>query len=327
MLFKKFLPAVFMLLAMIFAASGCSGSGGAVKTAGTVGSDKVQVYTTIFPAYDFAGKVGGDRVEVHSIMPAGADPHHWEPTPGDIVKIGGSDVFIYCGAGLETWVDNILKSGVREGMVVVDCSRGIELLQGGHEDPADVGSAESTEGHDHGSAKTDPHIWLDPVNASIMVDNILEGLIKADPAGSGYYTANAANYKARLAELDGRYRSELAGVSIKKFVVSHAAFGYLARRYGLEQVPVRGLTGESEPSPARMAEIVDVVRREGIKYIFFEPTASPRVTEAIAGETGAGTLVLNPISVLTDKEMEEGKDYISFMEENLAALKTACETR
>ncbi|MCL6611131.1 MAG: metal ABC transporter substrate-binding protein [Peptococcaceae bacterium] len=314
MSWKRMLRLAAVALAAVILTAGCGGGRGERVNAGPAGG-KVEIYTTIFPLYDFARNIGGDRVEVACLLPPGADPHHWEPTPGELVKIQNSDVFVYCGAGLERWAENALKSvGPGRRRVVVDCSRGIELLEGsGHGDEHESGA--------------DPHIWLDPVNAGIMVDNILAGLIAADPANKEYYAANAANYKERLADLDRRYREALAETKVKKFVVSHAAFGYLARRYGLEQASVRGLAADTEPSPSRMAEIVDLVRKHGIKYIFLEPLTSPRVSEAIARETGAGILVLNPIAVLTGEELKSGKNYLSLMEENLENLKMALEAK
>lgn len=276
---------------------------------------KVIVYTTIYPLFDFTRNICGDRAEVRNLLPPGADPHHWEPTPGDIVKINKSNVFVYAGAGLESWVEGALKNADTGKMVLVDCSRGIKLLEGG-------GHEEDDEKHDSGA---DPHIWLDPVNAALIVDSIRDGLIKADPANKEYYNANAAQYKEKLAKLDSDYRTALAGAKVRYFVVSHAAFGYLAGRYGLEQVPIRGLTADTEPNPARMAEIVELVRKNSIKYIFFETLVSPKVSEALARETGAGILMLNPMGGLSEKELAEGKNYLTIMEENLKNLKTACE--
>ncbi|MFZ5632629.1 MAG: metal ABC transporter substrate-binding protein [Bacillota bacterium] len=325
MLMKRMLwpAAVLFAIGLLLALGGCGGSGRKEPAPAVPAGEKIKVYTSIYPLFDFAKNIGGDRVEVINLLPPGADPHHWEPTPGDLIKISQCDVFVYCGAGLESWVESVLKNTGREKMVIVDCSRGIELLAGGGEHDGEKHGGKEHDG-DHGG---DPHIWLDPVNAGIMVDNILAGLAGADPAGKEYYTANAQNYKAGLAQLDGQYREALAGARVRQFVVSHAAFGYLARRYGLEQVPIRGLTAESEPGPARMAEIVDLVRKNGIKYIFFEPLASPRVSETIARETGAKTLILNPIAALTEKDINAGKNYLVLMRENLENLKTACEAR
>ncbi|MFZ5649583.1 MAG: metal ABC transporter substrate-binding protein [Bacillota bacterium] len=322
------IPALFLLAAL----SGCGGGNGKApgaagggKEAGTaaVKGERVRVTATIYPLYDFARNVGGDKVEVYSLLPPGAEPHHWEPAPGDMVKLGKSNVLIYNGAGLEPWLENALKSVDSGRITLVDCSAGVKLIEGEKHD----GHEGEHKGEHKGGEMSDPHIWLDPANAAVMVDNILSGLVKSDPANREYYTENAVKYKAMLAELDGRYRAALAGARIRHFVVSHDSFGYLARRYGLEQVPIRGLNADSEPGPARMAEIVGLVKKHGIKYIFYETLVSPGVSEAIARETGARTLVLNDVAGLTEKEISLGKNYLSVMQENLENLKIACEAR
>lgn len=309
-----------VLLPVILILPGCGGGDSPQVPQPAAGEKKIKVSTTIYPLSDFTQKIGGDRVEVIKILPPGADPHHWEPTPGDLISIGRSDVFIYSGAGLELWAESVLKNTDRKKTAVVDCSKGVKLL------PGNPGSRHQQDEEPHAGG-ADPHIWLDPVNAGIMVDNILAGLVAADPAGKDYYSARAGEFKTRLAELDALYKETLARAKLRQFVVSHAAFGYLAGRYGLEQVPVRGLTAEAEPGPARMAEIVKQVRENRIKYIFVEPLVNAGVSQAIARETGAGILTLNPIVALTENEINEGKDYLSIMRENLDNLAIACEAR
>ncbi|MCL5057738.1 MAG: metal ABC transporter substrate-binding protein [Actinobacteria bacterium] len=301
----KFLRPVALLIIMALFLAGCSGG-----PPGRSSGGKIRVCATTYPLYDFAKNIGGDRIEAFMLLPPGAEPHHWEPAPGDIIKISGSDVLVYNGAGLESWLENTLIQVDRNKTAVVDSSSGVDLIRG-----------------EDGEQGQDPHIWLDPVNAQKMVDNILEGLVKADPANKDYYAANAREYKARLAELDGRYRAALSGAGIRQIVVSHDAFGYLARRYGLEQISARGLSADSEPSPARLAEIVELVREHHIKYIFYETLVSPKVSETIAEEAGVGTLVLNPVAGLSEEEMAGGEDYLKIMGENLENLKAACEAR
>jgi len=321
---------LFILTAFILV-SGCSGDRRSTGREDP-GSEKIKLVTTIFPVYDFARNIGGDRVEVYNLLPPGAEPHHWEPNPGDLIRVSEARLFAYCGAGLEPWVESVLRNTDRSKLTVVDASKGAQLLEGGGDshdgspgEEVEDSGVDQEEDHDHGAV--DPHIWLDPANAGIMVDNILEGLVQADPAGKDYYTANAQKYRASLEDLDGRYRAALAGAGQKRFVVSHDAFGYMAHRYGLEQLSIRELSADAEPSPARMAEIVGLVREYRIKYIFSETLISPAVSEAIAREAGVRTMVLNPIGGLSEKEIAEGKSYLSIMEENLGNLKIACEVR
>lgn len=317
---KKHLWLLIMLLIAVLWLAGCSGTEEKAKSAS--GEGKIKVYTTVYPAYDFTKNVGGDKIEVHNLLPPGTDAHQWEPRPEDMIKVNKADVFIY---SLEHWKETILKNTDRSRIVLIDISKGVDLL-------GDINGHSDDDHRNHPGERADldsidPHIWLDPLNARIMVDNITEGLINADPVNKEYYHDNGGKYKEKLSALDREYQSTLSGYKEKKIVVSHDAFGYLARRYGLQQVPVRGLNADVEPSPARMAEIVELIRKNKIDYIFYESLISPKVSETIARETGAKTLVLNPIDGLTKEEFSKGKTYLSIMEENLKNLKMSLEAR
>lgn len=305
---------IFALILVILSFSflGCTA---AKDDTGNRGSrDQMMVYTTVYPLYDFASKVGGDRIKIKNIVPPGGEPHQWEPAPRDLADIGGADVVIYCGTGMEYWLDKLLPSLNPAKVAVVNAgqnvpTQGADPKQG---DPAD-----------YCQAAVDPHIWVDPLNAKVMVDNILAGLNQADPANKKFYAANAARFKKELDALHDEYQTSLAGAQGKEFVVSHAAFGYLAQRYGLKQVAVRGLSPEVEPSPGDMAHIVKIAREKEIKVIFTETTVSPKVAEALAGELSAKTLVLNPMDALTKEDLAAGRDYLHIMRENLKNLKLA----
>ncbi|MHB8156520.1 MAG: metal ABC transporter substrate-binding protein [Desulfocucumaceae bacterium] len=325
MRFLKAFTALVIILSLAVL-GGCSVGGGQVASGGKAEKGKIKVITTIFPLYDFSSNIGGDRIEIYNLLPPGAEPHHWEPSPGDLLKVGKADVFIFSGAGLESWVEGVLGNTDSTRIMVVDSSQGLNLLEGNKEEQEEHGAVG---GHEINAVHsgTDPHIWLDPVNAQMMVDNILAGLVKADPANKDYYTENATKYKSRLSELDERYKAGLSGAKIKYFVVSHDAFGYMARRYGLEQLPLRGLSADSEPSPARMAEIIGLIKKYGIKHIFYETLVSPKVSEAIAREAGVEILVLDPVGGLTEEEVARGKNYITLMEANLENLRISCEAR
>lgn len=307
----KYITSIVVLVLVLLSSTACSGKGNnnneaLSDSAQTQG--KITVFTTIFPVYDFAKNIGGQRAEVINLIPVGADPHSWEPSPQDMAKLQQADVFIYCGAGIEPWIDTVLNSFGTTKPLLVDSSIGVELLTGnGHHD------------HHH-NHNVDPHIWLDPLNAQIQVNNITEALIKADPANAEYYRQNQANYSDKLNQLDQEYRQKLASVPNKKFVTSHAAFGYLAKRYGLEQIPLRGLSPEVEPSPARLAEVVRLCRENDISYIFFENLISDKVSNTIAREIGGGTLVLHPLGGITKEQQKQKQDYISLMKENLNNL-------
>lgn len=301
---------------------GCSSGGERKQTEKENTGKKTVVYTTIYPLYDFATNICGERAEVVQLVPDGVEPHDWEPSPRDMVNLKQANVFVYNGAGLESWVQKVLRNLPDDGPVTVDCSAGIELLPVNADTLTDEHDTE-IEGHHEHDTGVDPHIWLDPVNAQIMVDNILLGLQRVGPDNSNYYNDNARTYQTRLKELHKKYEQTLAGAKQREFIVSHAAFGYLARRYNLEQLAIRGISPEADPSPARMTEIINIAKESGVKHIFFETLISPRVSEVIAQESGATILVLNPLGGITSQERQSGKDYLDIMEENLRNLSLA----
>jgi zinc transport system substrate-binding protein len=281
------------------------------------------VVATFYPLYEFARQVGGDRVEVVALVPPGAEPHEWEPAPTDIVRLQHARVFVYNDAGLEPWVDRLRGQVIPRDAVVVNATEGLPLVQADlprHGAPPDGGGNVPGRAHD-------PHVWLDPVLASSQVELVRRGLARADPAGAGAYADNARRYTAALDTLHRAFEQGLADCGRRDFVVSHAAFGYLARRYRLTPVPVMGLAPESEPSPAEMAAIVRFMRRQHATHVFFETLVSTKLAETLAREVGARTLVLNPVEGLTREEAAAGKTYVSLMQANLANLRIALGCR
>ena len=276
---------------------------------------KLKVMASFYPMYDFAVKIGGDKAEVTDMVPAGTEPHDWEPAAMDIKNLEEADVFVYSGAGIEHWVEDVLASLQNKKMVSVEASEGLTLLAGHEEEDGDG------EEDDHG--QYDPHVWLSPINAKKEMENIKNAFVKADPDNQDYYESNYQTYSARFDELDQKYKDTLSALPNKDIVVSHEAFGYLCNAYGLNQVGIEGLSPDSEPDPARMAEIIDFVRANNVRVIFFEELVSPKVAETVAKETGAATQVLNPLEGLSDEELKGGADYFSVMEDNLKQLEAA----
>lgn len=281
------------------------------------GSEKVEVVATFFPLYDFARQIGGERAHVTCLVPPGVSVHDWEPTPGDVARMVKADVLVYNGAGLEPWVTRILPEF--RGKRIVEATRGLELLQ------FDLQGNHQHEAADHQHGPYDPHAWLDPVYAQHYAAEIAGGLAEADPAGAAYYRKRLAAYTSDLQALDIAYREAAAGFEHREIVTAHAAFGYLAARYGLRQIPVAGLSPQAEPSPARLKELVQLVEENGIRYVFFESAANPRLAETLAREAGVNSLVLSPVAGLSPEEKAGAKDYITVMKENLTALQSALE--
>ncbi len=284
-------------------------------------SEKLKVMASFYPVYDFAVKIGGEKAEVTNMVPAGTEPHDWEPATRDITNLEQADVFVYSGAGMEHWVEDVLKSLENQKLVTVEASNGVTLREGhGHEEDSEEADQENETASEY-----DPHVWLSPLNAKKEMENIKNAFIEADPDNKDYYEANYKTYADKFDELDQSFKDTLSPLPNKVIVVSHEAFGYLCNAYGLTQMGIEGLSPDSEPDPARMAEVIDFVKENNVKTIFFEELVSPKVAETIAKETGAVTQVLNPMEGLTEEEINAGGDYFSVMEKNLAALKKALE--
>lgn len=273
--------------------------------------EPLKVMASFYPMYDFAQKIGGDKVTVTNMVPAGTEPHDWEPSTTDITNLEDADVFIYSGAGMEHWIDSVLGSLTNQDLDVVQASDGITLRQGYEDEDGDVG--------------VDPHVWLAPANAKIEMKNIADVLCNADPDNAAYYQQNYEQWALECDRLDTEFTEALADLPDKNIVVSHEAFGYLCDAYGLNQMGIEGIEADSEPDPARMAEIEDFVKANNVKVIFSEELVSPKVAQTIADATGAQMQELNPLEGLTDEQIADGQDYFSVMRQNLEELKNALQ--
>ena len=297
--------------------AGCSQNGNASGQQNAQSNEKLQVVASFYPMYDFAQKIGGDRVEAANLVPAGTEPHDWEPSTDDMKTISSADVLVANGAGMEHWLDDVASSADSKDLTVVTASDGINLLEAAEED-------EDEAADEHGNASegssTDPHVWLAPENAKQEMSNIRDAFVKADPDGADEYNANFDKYAAELDQLDSDYKNQLANTKSKDLVVSHQAFGYLCQAYGLNQVPIEGLEADSEPDAKTMANIIDFVKKNNVKVIFGEELVSQKTAQAIADATGAQCEVLNPIEGLTDEQLSQGEDYFSVMRSNLDEL-------
>ncbi len=271
-------------------------------------SDKAVVYTSFNAMYQITKEIAGDKADVECLMPSGAEPHDWEPSAGDIVKLQKADIFVYSSDDMETWVSDVLNSA-KSGLDVVEASKDITEI--------DVDVHENDDGHSHGGH--DPHVWLDPKNAVIQAQSITDELCKTDSENADYYKQNLAVFKEKAENLDNEYKQVLQNAKTKYIIVSHEAYGYLCNAYGLEQIGIEGVMADSEPSPAKMAEIVNFAKEHNIRYVFAENSGDTKLADTAANEIGGEVLVLSPF--------ESGsEDYFTVMENNLQALKKAlCE--
>lgn len=278
--------------------------------------ESLTVVTTFYPMYEFTRQIVGTAGNVELLIPAGSDSHDFEPSAKDIAKIADADAFVYNHEAFETWVPSALENIDQKAVTVIEASEGISFAE--DHDHDHEGEAAHDHDHDH---ELDPHVWLDPVLAQKEVNTIQQALIAAFPEKKEEFTANATQYIKKLAALDMAYREACDQAANKTFVTQHAAFGYLASRYGLTQEAISGISSEQEPSPSRLAEIKSYIQEHHVSVIYFESAASSKIAKTISEETGVQLAVLNPLESLTKEEQAQGKDYLSVMEENLTALK------
>ncbi|MEI5994094.1 metal ABC transporter substrate-binding protein [Candidatus Enterococcus mansonii] len=304
------------LAAMIFILGACSQTKEQEKSGK---SDTINVVTTFYPMYDFAKNVVGDAGDVQLLIPAGTEPHDYEPSAKDIAKITDADVFVYNSHELETWVQDVLENVDKKNVAVIEAAGSIDLMEGAaHEHDHEEEADHDEHDHDH---ELDPHVWLDPVLAQKEVEAIRDALVKKYPEKKETFTKNAAAYLEKLNELDAQYKEAFTNAKNKTFVTQHAAFGYLAKQYGLTQESIAGISPDQEPSPSRLAELKKYIKEHNVSVIYFETSASSKVAETLARETGVELAVLNPLESITKQEQEKGEDYISVMKANLDALK------
>jgi zinc transport system substrate-binding protein len=276
-----------MLLAAVVGAlvAGCGGD------ASSAPDGRTDVAAGFYPLAFAAAEIGGDRVEVTNVTPPGAEPHDVELSVRDVERVRDADLVLYLGQGFQP----ALEDAAEGNDAAVDLLEGLELREG-----------------EEGEDSLDPHVWLDPIRFAQVVERI-----GADLGGE----APARQLASRLRALDGEYRAGLADCTRKELVTAHDAFGYLGDRYGLEVIPITGISPESEPSPQDLAEISELVSERGVTTVFVEPLLSPEIGETVAREAGAQTAVLNPLEGLTEEELARGENYFTVMRANLEALR------
>ena len=275
-------------------------------------SDKIQIVTSFYPIYDFALKVAGDKADVLNLIPSGQEAHGFDPSARERVLIEEADIFAYNGAGFEAWTDKVIGSIQNKNVKVVETSKKIELdlAVDEHED-----DGEDHEGHDHGIY--DPHTWLNPLNAKIQMESILDALIEVDPDNEAYYQTNF-DFNAKMFDrLDEDMHEALKDLPNRKIVVEHKAFSYLAKQYDLVQESISGIVPDSEPNAKEMERIIEFIKDNKVSAILLETMGNMKVIEAIQKETGVKILRISSLETLSKERMDAGDDYISVMTENL----------
>ena len=251
-------------------------------------SGKISVVVSILPLSEFVENVGGDRVDVKVLVPPGAEVHTFDPPPPQLRDIADAKIFVKNGAGLEIWENKIIETN-RE-ILVVDASEGVKLME--MEEYEDEDHSDGYEEKQHNGK--DPHIWLSPKNAKIMVENICYGLINVDPENSSYYITNRDSYLHELDQLDNNLSESFSGLENKRFIVLHPAWGYFAKDYGLEQIVIE-FEGK-EPSIEYITKVIEIAKDNNIKVVFSEPQFNPETAEMIANEIGGVVILIDPLA-------------------------------
>ena len=279
---KKFLTILFILSLLV----GCSN----VSKDNKDSSNRLKVYASIYPMYDFAKKICGDKADVYNMTSAGSEPHDFEITSKDMADLTKANLFIYNGGGMEHWVDTV-KDSIKE-LKYVETSSNID---------------------DKG---LDPHFWLSPIKAKKQMENIKNALAEIDAVNADYYNSNYNYYADRLNELDNHFKDVLSKIKNTNIVVTHPAFGHFCKAYSLNQVAI----ARDEADPKAMSDTIAFIKNNNVKAIFYEDFSSSKLVDSIARETGAKILTLNPIESLSVEYIEAGEDYFSVMESNLVSL-------
>lgn len=324
----KFLPmkithaTIAASAALALALTGCStDASGSTDTTGSTPEETLSVMTQLYAMTYLAEAVGGDHITATQLIPAGADAHTFELSPKQVSDLSNADVALITSGNTDA-IDQALEDGAPE--YVVDMAQIMTLIdtptkvsvddvEAAEEDHEEAGHDHEEAGHDHGD--TDPHTWLNIAEMPLVIDALEQAFAVADPDNADDYAANAAALRAEFETLDADYRDGLSQCATSTFVVTHPAFGYVSNTYGLTQVGISGLDEDTEPSPARLRGIQEVIQAVGTDTIFFANNSSPSVAETLAGELD---LHVGVLSTLTSAE--DGEDYLSIARDNLEAL-------
>ncbi|MEV5331477.1 metal ABC transporter substrate-binding protein [Streptomyces werraensis] len=292
---------------------------------------KFDVVASFYPMAFLAERIGGEHVHVTSLTQPGQEPHDLEISARQTAQLEESDAALYL-KGLQPSVDEAI--GQSPIATKIDAAELTALEEHGTEaghgeehgdEHGDEHAHEDEHGHDHDHEGGDPHIWLDPVKYAEVAEGVGKAFQKADPDHAADYRKNTATLVKDLEALDERFRTGLANRKTDVFVTTHAAFGYLAERYGLTEEAISGLDPDTEPSGARVKELQKIAKEDGVTTVFYETLVSDRTAKTLAGDTGLRTDVLDPVEGITDHS--RGEDYFQVMEANLTALRTALGAR
>ncbi len=256
-------------------------------------SQKILVVASVLPQKEFVDAVGGDKVQTVIMVPPGADPHTYEPKASQLQQITNAGMYVQVGSGIEfeiSWMDKI--KSFNQNMYIMNGSKGINLIKSSEDEHSTEDNSHHDEGHGH--SESDPHVWVSPLNAMMMVENIYQGLVKTDPKNKEYYLINKENYLKKLRQLDKNITSELSDKKGTKILVYHPSWGYFCQEYGLNQIAIE--KEGKDPTPKGMAILINQAKKDNIKVIFISPQYNTRSAEVIASEIGGKVVSIDELA-------------------------------
>lgn len=321
--------ALFLSLTLLLA--GCSNGTKSTEKKVKNNHDKLSIYTTVYPLKYFTERIGGNFVEVNTIYPPGSDEHSYEPTQKEMMNLADADIFVYIGLGLEGFVEKAKNTLKNEHVTMVGAAEHLQIEESAHVEHGENEHSEDEHGehsedehgedaHEHQHGDVDPHVWIDPVYAKNLALTIKEALIEKMPEQKEEFENNYSLLANELDQLNNDFEKMISESKHKEIIVSHAAFGYWEKRYGIKQISVAGLSTTNEPSQKQLQKIIEAAKEHDLKYVYFEQNVNSSLTEIIQTEIGAEPLILHNLSVLTNDDLKNNPSYFSLMESNIKAL-------
>ncbi|MGG3560263.1 zinc ABC transporter substrate-binding protein [Neobacillus rhizosphaerae] len=310
---KKIILLLSLLLPLTLVLSACSDGTQQSQSK----KDKLTIYTTVFPLQYFTERIGGNLVDVKTIYPPGADEHTFEPSQKDMMNLADSDLLFYIGLGLEGFVEKAKGTLKNENVKLVSVADQLQL-------PKEDSTLHEEEDDDHEHrGDVNPHVWLDPIYSKEMAAVIRDRLTKEMPKNKDLFEANYQKLATELDDLNAQYQQTISTAKHKKIIVTHAAFGYWEKRYGIEQISISGLSTTNEPTQKELEKIISIADHDGLHYILFEQNVQSKLGKVVQKEIGARALPIHNLGILSKNDIKNKETYFTLMAKNLESLKTA----